>query len=76
LTPLHHLGSLLRDTAAALPLSLVRALFVLTCVALLIWVVRLPKSAARVSQDSPWSEDLRLWASIALLIQIAIYALV
>jgi hypothetical protein len=76
MTPLHQLGSLLRDIAGALPLPLVRGLFVLTCVAVLIWVVRLPKSSARASPDSPWSEDLRLWASIALLIQIAIYALV
>jgi hypothetical protein len=76
MTPLHHFGSLLRNALAAVPLPLVRGLFLLTFVAVLIWVVRLPKSVARAGPDSRWSEDLRLWAAIALLIQIAIYAFV
>jgi hypothetical protein len=75
MTPLHQLGSWIRELFAAIPLPVVRGMFVLSIAAVLVWVIRLPRSAARAHPESAWNEDLRLWAAVALLIQIAIYAL-
>jgi len=75
MTPLHHVGNWLRDLFGAIPLGVVRGLFLATLVVLLIWVLRQPRDAARPNEQSkPWFEDLRVWAAAAILIQIAIYA--
>ena len=60
-------------------MPIVRGLFVALPVLLLVWVVRMPRSQTTppqrpaADQSSRWFEDLRIWASLALAIQIAIY---
>lgn len=76
MTPLHHFGSFVRDLFAAIPLAAARGLFLATLVVVLVWVIRLPKETARSSPASRWTEDLRVWAAVALAIQIAIYAMI
>ena len=74
MTPLHQLGEFFRQGLQVVPLSAVRVLFVGTLVVLLIWVLRLPRSAATpVGGAKRWDENLKLGASLALLIQIVIY---
>jgi len=75
MTPLHNIGEFLRQTLAAVPLWAVQMLFVGSLVLLLIWVLRLPR--ARVVPAEPtgrWDENLKVGASIALVIQILIYS--
>ena len=75
MTPLHELGELLRQSLQAIPLPLVRCLFVGSLVALLIWVMRLPESATTPAGGAKrWDENLKIGAAAALLIQILIYA--
>jgi hypothetical protein len=75
MTPLHHFGDALRTAMQAIPLSAVRGLFLLTLVVVLIWVLRLPTSAVTPPDGARrWNENLKVGASIALLLQIAIYA--
>jgi hypothetical protein len=75
MSPLYALGDLLRSAMLAVPMAAVRALFVASLVALLVWVWRLPKSATVPPGGARrWDEDLRIWASLALVIQIAIYS--
>ena len=76
MTPLHRLGDLLRDAILMVPLPAVRLLFVALPVAVLVWLLRLPKSATTEDENAPWSSNLKVWAALALVIQIAIYALV
>ena len=76
MTPLHHIGQLLRDLLGSVPLAGVRALFVASLMIVLIWVIRLPKQDTSPPSDaSRWDEDLKPIAVVALLIQIAIYLL-
>jgi len=77
-TPLHQVGDLFRQALLSVPLPLVRLLFVGSLVALLIWVVKLPRSAttATAAPGSPDSTgNLKAGAVVALVIQIAIYSL-
>ncbi len=75
MTPLHHFGEFLRQSLQTIPLPAVRVLFVASLVALLIWVLRLPQSATCPDGGAKrWDENLKLGASLALLIQILIYA--
>lgn len=76
MTPLHALGNALRDLLSQIPLSAVRVIFVLLLVVLLIWVLSLPRSETRPPGEPRWDANLKLWAAIALLIQIAIYSFV
>ena len=77
MTPLHAIGEAFRHLMIAVPIPVVRAIFLLLLVALLTWVLCLPKSvttpagAGRTPQH--WSENLKLWAAVAILFQIAIY---
>ena len=77
MTPLHHLGELLRQSLAAIPLSVVRVIIVATLSAVLVWVLVLPRAETTPDQSSVrLTENLKLWAAIALVIQIAIYLFV
>ncbi len=74
MTPIHQLGSSLRQLLQQVPLSAVRALFVMTLVAVLVWVLRMP--ASRTSPEGGakrWDENLKLGAALALGAQILIY---
>lgn len=76
MSPLHVMGEWLRQRLLEVPLGAARALFLLVPIALLIWVLTLPRAeVARVGTAPKPGENLRLWAALALLIQIAIYAL-
>lgn len=75
MTPLHQFGEQLRQTLQAIPLVAVRLLFVASLVFLLIWVLRLPRSATTPPAGvKRWDENLKLGACIALVFQIIIYA--
>jgi hypothetical protein len=77
MTPLHALGDLLRGLFSRVPLAAVRVIFVLLLVVLLAWVLSLPRSETTPpGRDSGWDANLKLWAAVALLIQIAIYSFV
>jgi len=75
MTPLHQLGEFLRQVLQTIPLSAARILFVGTLVALLIWILRLPRSATTSPDGATrWDENLKVGASLAIVIQILIYA--
>jgi hypothetical protein len=76
MTPLHHFGDALRNLMLTIPLPAVRGLFLLTLVVLLIWVLRLPTAAVTPTGGAKrWDENLKVGAAVALLLQIAIYAI-
>ncbi|HIF34231.1 MAG: hypothetical protein ABGX22_20540 [Pirellulaceae bacterium] len=76
MTPLHWIGESLREVLGRVPLGIVRLLFVGTLVALLIWVLFLPKERTTPPGGAKrWDENLKFGAAVALLIQIAIYSL-
>lgn len=75
MTPLHDIGQWLRDSLMSVPLSAVRILFLASLVGLLCWVLRLPRSATTPPGGANrWDENLKVGASVAILIQIVIYA--
>lgn len=77
MTPLHTIGDLLRHLLGQIPMPAVRMLFLALQVGLLIWVLRLPSEATTSPEGrGRWDENLKLWASVALLLQIAIYSLI
>ena len=76
MTILHWIGDLVRNALSQVPLSLVRGLFIAVPVLLLVWVLMLPTGATTPDNGrASWSANLKTWAAIALLLQIAIYAL-
>jgi hypothetical protein len=74
-TLLHHAGDAIRAAFSAVPSPVARAFFVGALVILLIWVLCLPKHRTRPREGEPggWSANLKLWAAVALTIQITIY---
>lgn len=74
-TLLHQVGNFFRTSLQSIPLEMVRYLFLLLIATVLVIVLRLPKSETTPSRTGPvrWDENLKLWASLALLIQLAIY---
>ena len=76
MTPLHHIGNLLRELLLQIPLPVVRALFIALPAAVLIWVLTLPKEATTSPEGTGrWDANLKTGAAIALVIQIVIYSL-
>ena len=74
MSPLHYFGEALRELLLTIPLSAVRGLFVLTLVAMFIWVLLLPRSMTTpLGGANRWDENLKIGAGAALLIQIVIY---
>ena len=74
MTPLHHVGQALREALQSVPLSAVRALFVVSLCLILIWVIRLPRQSTEPESGAKrWDENLKPLAVVALLIQIVIY---
>ena len=75
MTPLHTIGEFFRNALLTIPLPAVRVLFVTLQVALLIWVLTLPKSATTPPDGSGgWAANLKIWASLAVLVQVVVYA--
>ena len=76
MTPLHQFGEFLRNLMLTIPLPVVRGLFLLTLVVLLVWVLRLPAAAVTPPGGAKrWDENLKFGAAVAVLLQIAIYAI-
>jgi hypothetical protein len=76
MTILHDLGALVRELLQSVPLSAVRAMFVGSLLLVLVWVLRLPRSAVIPEGGSGrWDENLKPVAAVALGIQIVIYLL-
>ena len=74
MTPLHRLGETLRDAMLAIPLPIVRIVFVGILILLAIWVIRLPAEETTPPEGArKWDENLKPFAVLALLIQVAIY---
>ncbi|MBG85899.1 MAG: hypothetical protein CMO80_03240 [Verrucomicrobiales bacterium] len=74
MTPLHHIGELFRNLSLAIPMGAVRVIFLALLIGLLIWVLRLPKEATTPPEGTGKApENLKLWASVALGLQILIY---
>lgn len=75
--PLHFIGTLLRSGFAQIPLPVARAFFVALPLLLMVWVLRLPdRTTTPAGRDCHWSEDLKVWAWLALAIQVVIYCVV
>jgi hypothetical protein len=73
-TPLHQVGDLVRELFLLVPLPVARALFVAVPAAMLIWVWRLPRAETSAPGGTGrWDENLKVWASVALLLQVVIY---
>ena len=75
MTPLHHWGDFFRELVLAVPMWAARAIFVFALIVVFVWVLRLPPD--RVSppenEDRKWTNNLKLWAAIAIGMQIIIY---
>jgi hypothetical protein len=69
------IGEQLRSAFLQIPMWAARALFLGVFLALMVWVVQLPKSVTTPKSDSAWHEDLRLWAWLALVLQLLAYAM-
>ena len=76
MTPLHKFGELLRETLKQIPLPAVRILFLASLVAVLVWVLLLPRERTEPPGGAKrWDANLKVTAVLALLIQILIYSL-
>jgi hypothetical protein len=74
MNPLHELGDGLRWAFGLIPLSWVRALFVAVPLVLMVWVLRLPTTATTPEgRVGRWDENLKLWAWLALAVQVIVY---
>lgn len=75
MTIFHAIGDFFREVLLQIPLGIVRAAFLVLLLALWVWVLRLPRSeTAPPNRTSRWDENLKFWASVALVIQILIYS--
>ena len=73
---LHGIGDFLRSTLMLIPLWAVRVLFLARLAAVLLWVLSLPRERTEPPGGAKrWDGNLKITASIALLIQIVIYSL-
>ncbi len=74
MSPLIFIGDGLRSLFLAIPLWAVRVVFVAIPLLLMVWVLRLPTSqTVPPGREHRWDEDLRVWAWIALALQVLIY---
>ena len=79
MTPLHQFGEIVQQAFLEVPMGMVRALFVVVMLGLLIWVQCLPNRVTTRDGSGGtaggWTENLKLWAGLALAIQAVIYLL-
>jgi len=74
MTFLHRIGDAIRSVLQEVPLWGARALFVALPLALLVWVITLPRSETSPPEGARGTGgNLKLWASIALGAQVLIY---
>lgn len=75
-TPLHQIGAGIRDVLLLIPLPMVRVIFLALLAAVLLWVLSLPRSETTApDSDGRSGANLKVGASIALGMQLAIYLL-
>lgn len=77
MTPLHHIGDFIRGLLVAIPLPVAKGLFLLFFLAIMFWVARLPRERCQAPEGSasgPGS-NLKLWALVALALQVLLYLL-
>ncbi|MHC4445219.1 MAG: hypothetical protein ACYTF1_06965 [Planctomycetota bacterium] len=76
MTYIHHIGDWLRELLMQVPLPAVRVLFLLVFVALILWVLTLPRNETTdPARKYRPIENLKVWAVLALLIQVVIYSI-
>ena len=76
MTPLHQFGEAIRQALLNVPLGVARGLFILLFAVLLIWVLTLPRSQTTPPDRTPrFTENLKVWAAVSLIIQLLIYSL-
>lgn len=74
-TALHGLGELLWSAAAVVPLWGARLLFLAVPIALMAWVVQWPdRQTTPADGSAKWSNNLKLWAWLILLLQVVAYS--
>lgn len=75
MTPFHYIGDFVRSLMISIPMPVARGLFALFFIGLIIWVIRLPRERWAPSKEGKitLSANLKLWALVALGIQLAIY---
>ncbi len=76
-TWIHVVGDGLREVLMQVPLGVARALLVFALLVLLGWVLRLPREETRPAEgeEGGLSGNLKIWAAVALGLQIVIYSL-
>lgn len=75
-TFLHWIGESIREQLMRVPLWVARWLFIALLLVIMGWVVQLPAaSVTPPGRRSEWYEDLRVWAWLALMFQIVVYAM-
>ena len=76
MTLFHWIGDTLRQQLDLVPLSTARWLMIGLFLSLMFWIVQLPTDQTN-PKDRPakWSNDLKIWAWLALIFQILIYSL-
>lgn len=76
MTFLHSIGNVLRLQLESVPLGVARWLMIGVFLVLLFWVIQVPsRRATPADRPSIWLDDLRIWAWLALMIQVVIYGL-
>ena len=77
MSPLHLIGEWTRGVLVQVPMPVVRVLFIGVPTLLLVWVLTLPRAETQPPGGAASiTGNLKIWASLALMIQIVIYALV
>jgi hypothetical protein len=73
---IHEIGDALRAAFGTIPLALVRAAFVAVPLLLMIWVLRLPSNETTPpGRASRLDENLKVWAWLALAMQVVVYCI-
>lgn len=76
MSPVHFIGEQLRSVFLMIPMWFVKGLFIAVPLTLMIWVVRLPTArAVPPGTTHRWDEDLRIWAWLALALQVLVYCI-
>jgi hypothetical protein len=71
---LHYIGEFFRSMMLGVPLEVARGIFVLVMVGLLIWVLVLPQAQVTPpGRPVRPGENLKVWAALALVLQVLIY---
>jgi hypothetical protein len=75
-TLFHWIGDSLREQLDLIPLSTARWLMIGLFLAMMFWVVQLPSTTTNPTDRPPkWRYDLKIWAWLALFIQVVIYSI-